>query len=108
MTTYNKQLVGNQGDGKTPSLSEYMRVQFHELGHNLGLQHSMTTMPWFHEYGDHTCSMGSGRGFAYNAPQAVTLGWLSRDEVLDLTGPRSRTLLCRVAGASAAKASRFR
>lgn len=46
---------------------------FHELGHNLGLQHSTTPGQ---EYGDASCAMGAGGGLrCFNAPQNWLLGW---------------------------------
>lgn len=46
---------------------------FHELGHNLGLQHSTTPG---NEYGDCSCAMGGCSGIrCYSAPQNWRLGW---------------------------------
>lgn len=50
-----------------------LETVFHELGHNLGLQHSSTPGQ---EYGDCYCAMGGCQGQrCYNAPQQWRLGW---------------------------------
>mmetsp|Transcript_35080 Transcript_35080/g.78080 ORF Transcript_35080/g.78080 Transcript_35080/m.78080 type:complete len:639 (+) Transcript_35080:103-2019(+) len=55
----------------------------HELGHNLGLQHSSYNG---NEYADPTCIMGGAGGLrCFNAPQTWALGWSSPIADIDAT-----------------------
>lgn len=55
---------------------------FHELGHNLGLQHSTTPGS---EYGDNSCAMGGAAGVrCFNAPQLWRLGWAATAQTYDM------------------------
>ncbi|EFJ42854.1 hypothetical protein VOLCADRAFT_97013 [Volvox carteri f. nagariensis] len=56
----------------------------HELGHNLGLQHS-GRVGVAYEYADSSCTMGQGRT-CYNTPNMWRLGWLSPVPGGDLNG----------------------
>jgi hypothetical protein len=50
-----------------------LNTAFHEMGHNLGMQHSTTPG---NEYGDGSCSMGSCCNLrCFNAPQLWRNGW---------------------------------
>jgi hypothetical protein len=51
----------------------FLNTYFHELGHNINLQHSGTSS-W--EYGDCSCAMGcsSDRG-CFNGPTSIRAGW---------------------------------
>ena len=69
-------------DTKTPrlDLAHWMRSDWHEIGHNLGFRHSMTTT---REYGDVTCRMGASNRYELNAPKAMYGGYLDSDEIAD-------------------------
>lgn len=59
----------------------YLPVLWHELGHNMGLLHSGTTIA---EYGDNSCVMGSAGFTCYNAAQQWRLKWNDAIETIDL------------------------
>ncbi|GIL96737.1 hypothetical protein Vretimale_2544 [Volvox reticuliferus] len=61
-----------------------LTVYMHEMGHNMGLQHSGRAGVTY-EYGDASCTMGQGKT-CYNAPNMWRLGWVSPLPGGDLNG----------------------
>lgn len=63
----------------------------HELGHNLGMEHAGTDLDnngsIDDEYGDASCSMGSGRfGWRqFNAPHKIQMGWVPWERTVAVT-----------------------
>lgn len=88
--------IGYGSVGSLPSRAWIFRADLldlftHEVGHNLGFQHSSTAS---NEYGDTSDVMGySGMALRHNnAPNKVTTGWISSAWVRSVTGSGIFTL----------------
>ncbi|GIL48042.1 hypothetical protein Vafri_4754 [Volvox africanus] len=62
-----------------------LTVYMHEMGHNMGLQHSGRVGITNNEYADASCTMGHGRT-CFNAPNMWRLGWVAPLPGGDLNG----------------------
>jgi hypothetical protein len=74
--------LGELGGKRTwiNTLTGWMLVYTHEIGHNLGMHHAGSG--WGGEYGDHSCTMGNpGVPPLLNGPHKVQMGWATATSI---------------------------
>lgn len=95
----------------TPDVAALAMVAMHEMGHNMGFQHSTSDAE---EYGDLGCVMGGAQALVVNSAKAWEAGWLddiAGSAVDDITGgelgcTRSEQIALVALGAPASRAGR--